>query len=205
MNIQNSITVEGNNFSEKFKNGSGNSLNFDVGIEHWLNEKLSISAKLHFSSMRILASKTTSFPFETNENLVLDNIYSESNNFTSFSIHGKYIIFENVGIGMGVGHNLAVSNSHEYELKVLKPEWYNFKNGSKSNTVFNDINDEIQGFSFITFKVEYQIELKYPIYISPYFEYQQSLTSLNKNYDLYISSFNFGLNLNYGISNLKLF
>ncbi len=166
---------------------------------------MSISPIVHFSKSKIDFNQVTNYPIYNGEMLKLDNLYYLNNSFLGIGINFKYVFWNKLGINIKLEQNFAMKSSNSYKLFVISPEWYTFKDGTKSSELFNKTNDNAIGYLGVGFKLTYDYSIHYPFYLTPFVEYSYGLSSIQNNQTFNISKLSFGILVNYGINNLKLF
>ena len=69
------LSVPVDNAQTLFGKFNGSAFNINIGVEYWLDEKMSISPIVHFSKSKIDFNQVTNYPIYNGEMLKLDNLY----------------------------------------------------------------------------------------------------------------------------------
>lgn len=192
------VDTEQNNFI-RFEDANGNNFRLSVGVEYWYLDNLTFNVGVGFSKMSDKFSQTENLPIFNGEMLILENNYNSNYNNLSISLGSKYRLYDKLNIGGMLIGNMAISANHNFEVEVLAPQWYLFRNGTKNSELFNNKSNEIRGSLHLAVELSYDIQLSYPIYISPYFQASRNIVSQYRNSEISFYMLNFGLRFNYGI------
>lgn len=201
----NDLAVPVDNTQILFSKFNGSAFNINIGVEYWLNEKISISPVIQYSKFNFDFNQVASYPIYNGEMLKLNNLYNLNNSLFGIGINFKYVFWNKLGINVNLEKNFAMKSSNSYNLSIISPEWYTFKDGTKSAELFNKSDDNTIGYLGVGLKLTYDYAINYPIYLTPYCEYNYGISSIQTNQHFNISKFSIGIQVNYGINNLKLF
>lgn len=183
----------------QFKDGSGDALNFSLNVEHWYKNNLAFQFSLGYSKTTDNFNNQEIYPFFNDEDLVLRNEYSLNTSYLNLSIGSKYRLYDKINLALNLDYNTILSAEHIFIQNILLPDWYTFKNGTKQSEIFNDENIDSKNLILLSLQVSYDIQLKYPSYISPFFSFSKNLNVQINNSDFNTYFVNFGVKYYFGI------
>lgn len=197
LNGNNVVDTEQDDFV-KFEDALGRNFKVSLGVEYWYLNNLTFNFSSGFNNMVDNFSKVDNLPIFNGETLELNNIYKSNYNSLFLSLGSKLRVYKKLNLGLNVVGNILISSNHSFDIEVLAPEWYLFRNGTKTSRLFDTNNEEVKGNLFVNLELSYDLQLSYPIYISPYVQASRNIVSQYKNSDINFYMLNIGFRFYYG-------
>lgn len=182
----------------EYEDGSLSSINFGLTAERWITSKTAAGFDIGLSFMSFDFSTRQAIAYFTGDSLVFDNRLEKST--SSFFIRPKikYRFYNKFNIGGKLGLQFNLSNNTKSIINALEPEEFFFENGTKTIEDENAESTVLNSFILLPeLYLSYDIQLNYPLYVSPYLSARFSMNQLNDR-SLRVFSINLGVNIYYG-------
>lgn len=196
------------NCCPKFTDASGNGLNFNLGYEHQLNNKVFIGLFISYldrSGEYIIQEPTR----VTDGNNSIDGLYNHllniNLNYIDFRPNFSYQLIDNLFISTGINFSMPISNSYEQKEVLIQPSNKGYFLDTINNTksrIRNEKSGDIKDLDLLigaTIGVGYEFPLNKDntLRIKPEINYNINITNVIKDYNWRINTFAIGVSVIY--------